>query len=1173
MSTLLLNSITGLTTSTELTGVNLDLYLREYPNLTKVGIATTTNANYYVLLNETTEEFRQPYVSNKLTYNPYSGALNLSGSLSGITTLSMNGAITGITSISISGRLYDGNGSYGSSSQILSSTGSVIQWINASTTNVGSATSIGINLDSTNSPKYLTFVDTSSGNNLVKVDTDLTYNPSTNVLTATSFSGGGSNLTSLTAGNLSGTIPSGVLGNSTHYIGTTAIALNRASASQSLTGINIDGSSGSCTGNAATATTATNQSGGTVSATTGTLNQILMPSTVGSAADAQPTALSYGRLQGYGTFNINADTDASGSEFLILTAGYTVANATAANGLSIGQASTAFTWRNNTIWHGGNDGAGSGLDADLLDGYSSATTATGNTIVLRDANGDDYRRYGFGNYFNSSDDVSAGTLTYLMGKFGDNYYRSATAAKVATFISGQTMNISGSSTSCSGNAATASSVINTVADTGSIELVRGNMADNDQFRILVGGTATDAGYVEIATADNGTEPIYVRQYTGLFSSLTRTATLLDGSGNTSFPGTVSGTNITSGGNVTGSSASAPFDGLTSKTSGSGTYTTSGDFRAPIFYDSNNTGYYTDPASGSNLNTVNATRFSAPNNGLLSVGDDSATYTYNDGSTRSRVYISSTYPVLTLNSTVTNGNTNHGPTIQFSHNGYDTARQWVIGTPGTGAFLDIGTGQGTNYNPHSGISGYEGTTLMRFTTSGNIGLGGDWGTYGANGNPSYPLHVIGTGLASGDFRAPIFRDSDSTGYYIDPASTSNLNGLTLSSTLTITNTDIRSNATSAWTGDPGAQGKIQYHSNRWYIVADSSSDRIVQFRRNGTDVSYIQNDGTFNGSITGNAATATNVAYSGLTGTVPTWNQNTTGSSASCTGNAATATTATNQSGGTVSATTGSFSSTLTVGGAIARSAAGVGYLSGNFPSAETTSTTGAIYTIGGGVYAPTSTSLGNMYGIGYAAVVSGGVASSFGLYVASLGSIRIFLDSDNGIVHATGSVRAPIYYDRDNTSFFTDPASTSVLNNVQVTTFGVGTPASGTAGQIRATGTITASYSDERLKENITTISGAISKVLTLRGVTFNSNKIAEQYGYIDKKEQVGVIAQDVEKVLPQVVVPAPFDIAQDEDGNEYSKSGENYKTVHYDKIVPLLIEAIKELKAEIEELKSKTQV
>jgi len=66
-------------------------------------------------------------------------------------------------------------------------------------------------------------------------------------------------------------------------------------------------------------------------------------------------------------------------------------------------------------------------------------------------------------------------------------------------------------------------------------------------------------------------------------------------------------------------------------------------------------------------------------------------------------------------------------------------------------------------------------------------------------------------------------------------------------ITITNSDIRSNATSTWTGDPGTQGKIQYHSNRWYIVADSSSNRIVQFRRNNADKSYIDNDGKFIGT--------------------------------------------------------------------------------------------------------------------------------------------------------------------------------------------------------------------------------------------------------------------------------------------------------------------------------------
>lgn len=130
---------------------------------------------------------------------------------------------------------------------------------------------------------------------------------------------------------------------------------------------------------------------------------------------------------------------------------------------------------------------------------------------------------------------------------------------------------------------------------------------------------------------------------------------------------------------------------------------------------------------------------------------------------------------------------------------------------------------------------------------------------------------------------------------------------------------------------------------------------------------------------------------------------------------------------------------------------------------------------------------------------------------------------------------------------------------IKALSLGVGTNASGTAGEIRATNNITAFYSDERLKENIKTIPSALSKLLSLRGVTYNSNKLAEQYGYFDKKEQVGVIAQEVEKVLPQIVVPAPFDIEQDEDGNEYSKSGENYKTVQYDKLIPLLIEAIKE--------------
>jgi hypothetical protein len=110
---------------------------------------------------------------------------------------------------------------------------------------------------------------------------------------------------------------------------------------------------------------------------------------------------------------------------------------------------SSYTANGNTVWHAGNDGAGSGLDADLLDGYSSATAATANTIALRDGSGHLSMNYGFASYYNSSDDVSAGTITYIMAKFGDNYFRSATAAKVAAFISGQTMNIAGNATTTS----------------------------------------------------------------------------------------------------------------------------------------------------------------------------------------------------------------------------------------------------------------------------------------------------------------------------------------------------------------------------------------------------------------------------------------------------------------------------------------------------------------------------------------------------------------------------------------------------------------------------------------------------------------------------------------------------------------------------------------------------
>ena len=121
-------------------------------------------------------------------------------------------------------------------------------------------------------------------------------------------------------------------------------------------------------------------------------------------------------------------------------------------------------------------------------------------------------------------------------------------------------------------------------------------------------------------------------------------------------------------------------------------------------------------------------------------------------------------------------------------------------------------------------------------------------------------------------------------------------------------------------------------------------------------------------------------------------------------------------------------------------------------------------------------------------------------------------------------------------------------------------------GDIHATGDVAAYYSDKRLKDNIVTIDNPLDKLDKLNGYYYTQSKLAEEFGYNDYSRQVGVIAQEVEEVLPEAIGIAPFD----NDGNGNSKSGENYLTVKYEKIIPLLIQAVKELQAEIKELKNK---
>jgi hypothetical protein len=117
------------------------------------------------------------------------------------------------------------------------------------------------------------------------------------------------------------------------------------------------------------------------------------------------------------------------------------------------------------------------------------------------------------------------------------------------------------------------------------------------------------------------------------------------------------------------------------------------------------------------------------------------------------------------------------------------------------------------------------------------------------------------------------------------------------------------------------------------------------------------------------------------------------------------------------------------------------------------------------------------------------------------------------------------------------------------TSLGVGINASGTTGRIDAANDVVAfSTSDERMKTNIVTISNALEKVASLRGVEFTWDEtMKEHHGY--EGQDTGVIAQDVMKVLPEVV--------------QVRDNG--YMAVKYEKMIGLLIEAIKELNNKVD--------
>ena len=151
--------------------------------------------------------------------------------------------------------------------------------------------------------------------------------------------------------------------------------------------------------------------------------------------------------------------------------------------------------------------------------------------------------------------------------------------------------------------------------------------------------------------------------------------------------------------------------------------------------------------------------------------------------------------------------------------------------------------------------------------------------------------------------------------------------------------------------------------------------------------------------------------------------------------------------------------------------------------------------------------------------------------------------------------------------FVTSSGVTSVatgngLSGGTITSTGTLTMSGSYTGAFSATGNITAFSSDERLKNITGKIEHPLDKISKINGYYFEWNEIANEFGESYEKDitHVGVKAQEIQEVLPEVVSSSAVNKAFD--------TKEEYLTVQYEKIVPLLIEGIKELKKEVDELK-----
>ena len=689
------------------------------------------------------------------------------------------------------------------------------------------------------------------------------------------------------------------------------------------------------------------------------------------------------------------------------------------------------------IWHAGNDGNGSGLDADTLDGLHNGSFLRTDATTTFNASGNDL------NF-----DYDSNRTIWSVNRSGTR--------KLHLHTSGDTVKFS-------------------LSNSAKLNFVNG-------FSV---GTDTHHKFVHIRQDSSTTKhQVLIQNRTNAVSTA---GIAFIASGSDFSDGQYAAIECLSGGTgttsqslkfVTSASGGTPATALTI---GSDGVVESGNFRAPSYYDSNDTGYYINPnAGGSQILELNVGNKSTSHRRTTLHSSGKLTVAYGDNTMHDVLYLK--------NNNITAAG--HGARIM-----------WHLGNNGTqrnGPRIEAYAA--SNYS----TSDHADSELRFYTTDNNSHV--------------HVLRLRNTGNAEviNNLYTPAVYDLNDSTYYLNPAGDSTINGLFLDSKFyfkdTLASNDdnrgIYFNGSSdtdyaiyvesgAWTSPfrdlvigfhTGIKigGHKNYGGTRFYNTEPfGSSAALVMEVANGNNnvrvvntftasgdsrapIFYDSNDTNYYLDPTSTSDSALRIRGGALHGPNPTW---------------------------------GDY---LLVGG-------------DGRTNYYNNTTVASVCTTDGNLHID--------------------AASGHNLYLNRYdGNVIYFGNGANATVaqmNNDGTFRSPIFYDFNNTAYYLDPHTTGTSLNV--------------AGAIIAGGNVTA-YSDIKFKENIKVIPDAVEKVKAMRGVTYTRNDLEDR-----EVRHTGVIAQEVEQVLPEAV-----------------REGINGKTVAYGNMVGLLIEAIKEQQKQIDELKAK---